>query len=69
MDHPKNDYDRIADKIDEVLSAFTGNAHEPHAELGDSITITKDGFITGVIRLQRLRDWAKGLSEAHRNTR
>ncbi len=32
----------------------------------DSITMTKDGFITGIIRLQRLRNWVEGLAEAHR---
>jgi len=60
-----NDYDSIARRIDDALSAFTGNAHEP--QRGDSITMTKDGFIAGVIRFQRLRDWVEGLAAAHRN--
>ena len=62
----ENDYDRIAGAIDEALAAFTGNAHEPCMDGGDSLTITKDGFITGVIRLQRLRNWVEGLAESHR---
>lgn len=60
----ENDYDRIAKGIAEALAAFTGNAHEPHKG-NDSITITKDGFIAGVIRLQRLRDWVESLSAVH----
>jgi hypothetical protein len=60
-----NDYDQIAKDIDSALAAFTGNAHE-HFPGGDSLTMTKDGFITGVIRFQRLRDWVEGLAESHR---
>ncbi len=66
MSETENDYDRIACRIDEALAAFTGNAHEPRRDGGDSITMTKDGFITGVVRLQRLRDWVEGLAESHR---
>lgn len=62
-----NDYDTIARNIDEALAAFTGNANEPSRNnQSDSITMTKDGFITGVIRLQRLRDWVEALAESHR---
>ena len=62
-----NDYDKIAQRIEEALAAFTGNAHEPpRFSDSDSITMTKDGFITGVIRLQRLRDWVEGLAETTR---
>ena len=60
----ENDFDSIARQIDEALSEFTGNAHEHF--VGDSLTMTKDGFITGVIRLQRLRDWCEGLGESHK---
>lgn len=60
-----SDYDTIAYKIDEAIAAFTGNAHEP-CHNSDSITMTKDGFIAGVIRFQRLRDWVEGLAETHR---
>lgn len=64
MDGYENDYDRIANMIDEALSAFTGNAHE--YPVGDSITMTQTGFIAGVIRCQRLRDYVEGLAEVHR---
>ena len=64
-----SDYDEIVRQIDEALAAFTGNAHEPSRDSNsDSITMTKDGFITGVIRFQRLRDWVEGVAETHRNT-
>ena len=62
METHENDYDRIAQAIDEAMAAFTGNAHEYRLEGSDSLTMTKDGFITGVIRLQRLRDWVEGLA-------
>lgn len=63
----ENDYDRIAKAIDDALAVFLGNAHEPpKGNESDSITMTKDGFITGVIRFQRLRDWAEGLAASHR---
>jgi hypothetical protein len=60
----KNDYDRIAELLDEVLATFVGNTHE--AFHCDSITMTKEGFIRGVVRGQRLRDWVEGLAESHR---
>ncbi len=62
----KNDYDGVAEAIGRALAAFTGNAHEPSPGGIDAITMTKDGFITGVIRLQRLRDRVEGLAAAHR---
>lgn len=61
------DLDVIAAKIGCVMEAFTRNAHEPHDPLSDSITITKDGYIAGIIRLARLQAWVEGLSEAHKN--
>lgn len=66
MDNVQNDYDRIADAIDKAVVAFTGNAHESLTDGSDSITLTKDGFISGVIRFQRLRNWVEGLAETHR---
>jgi len=68
MNEHENDYDSIASAIDSAIAAFTGNAHEPTKANIDSITMTKDGFIAGVIRLQRLRDWVAGLAETHRTT-
>lgn len=70
MEIATNDYDNIARGIDNALAAFTGNAHEPsRGNNSDSITMTKDGFVTGVVRFQRLRDWVEGLAQAHRSTR
>lgn len=66
MEPYENDYDRIATGIDEAMAAFTGNAHEYRLPGSDSLTMTKDGFIAGVIRLQRLRDWVEGLAESHK---
>ena len=68
METYENDYDTIARQIDEALAAFTGNAHEHFGDLDDSMTMTRDGFIKGVIRFQRLRDWVEGLAESHRKT-
>lgn len=62
------DYDRIAEELGSILSVFTGNAHEPNKEFGDSITITKDGFISGVIKIQRLRTYVEGLSKSYKET-
>jgi len=67
MDDELNDYDRIAIRIDEALAEFTGNAHAPDQSNGsDSITMTKNGFISGIVKLQRLRDHVEGLAIAHR---
>lgn len=68
MEGTENDLDRIAKSIDDALAMFTGNSHEPHPAFGDSLTITKDGWIAGVIRLQRLRDYIEGLSQTHKET-
>jgi len=62
----ENDLDRIAMAIDNALAEIVGNSHEPHPSFGDSLTITKDGWIAGVIRLQRLRDYVEGLAQTHR---
>jgi len=70
MDDDLNDYGRIARAIDEALAEFTGNAHAPTQNDGsDFITMTKNGFISGVVQFQRLRDRVEGLATAHRNER
>ena len=61
----KNDFDRIAEKIDEIMEALAGNAHE-HIDESDSVTITKDGFIKSVVRIQRLRNWVQGHADTRR---
>ena len=66
METHENDYDRIAVQIDAAMAVFIGNAHEYRLEGSDSLTMTKDGFIIGVIRLQRLRDWVEGLAESRK---
>lgn len=66
MGDDKNDHDRTAEGIGEVIVLLLGKAHEPGKNSGDSITITKDGFLAAVIRLQRLKDHVEGLAEAHR---
>lgn len=63
METEENDYDRIEQDIGTALAAFIGNTHESF--IGDSITMTKDGFIGGIVRLQRLRNHVKGLSISH----
>ena len=63
----QNDYDRLAAEMRAALSAFTGNMHEPpRGNESDSVTITKDGALTGIIRLQRAIDWCQGLADSHR---
>lgn len=66
-DENLNDYDGIAEDIADALAVFLGNAHEPRDPESDSITITKNGFLAGAIRLQRLRDRVHGLAEVHRS--
>lgn len=66
MTDGQNDFDKIAWGIGDALSALLGNAHEPTGHLGDSLSITKDGFLTGIIRLERLKGWVEGLSETHK---
>lgn len=67
-DENRNDYDGIAEDIADALATFLGSAHEPPADFeSDVLTITKDGFLAGVIRLQRLADRVDGLAEAHRS--
>lgn len=68
MNGEENDYDRIAARIDDALAVFVGNTHEPSRNGSNSVTMTKDGFITGVVRMQRLRDWVEGLAESHRKS-
>ena len=62
----KNDFDRVAEMMREALAASTGNMHEPREARSNSITITKDGALTGLIRLQRAIDHCHGLAESHR---
>jgi hypothetical protein len=66
MDEQQNDYDRLARSIEDGLRVLTGNSHEPHSSMGDSMTLRKDDWIRAVIRLQRTADHARGLADGHR---
>jgi hypothetical protein len=66
MEDQLNDYDRLAESIEDALRVMTGNSHEPHDSMGDSLTIRKDDWIRAVIRFQRTADHARGLAQAHR---
>lgn len=62
-----NDLERISKDISGAVGVLLSNAHEIHAPYpADYLTITKDGFLTGLIRLQRLREWVDGLAKTHR---
>lgn len=65
MNQERNDYDRIAADIDSIMYVFAGSTHEHWDKGGDSITITKEGFVKSIIRLVRLRNWVAGLAESH----
>jgi len=67
MEDQLNDYDILAENIEDALRVMTGNSHEPHVAFGDSLTIRKDDWIRAVIRLQRTADYARGLAQAHRH--
>lgn len=61
----RNDYDTLAEQMREALKEFSGNYHEP-LEGSDSVTITKDGLLRGINKLQRTIDWCQGLADSHR---
>ena len=68
MDDNKNDYDRVADQMESALSLFAGNMHQPRLwDESNSITITKDGALSGIIQLQRAIIYCRALAESHRN--
>lgn len=62
----ENDYDRIANEMTKILAGMIGESHEPRNSTSDSITIRKDGFISTVIRIQRLQDYVSGLAKSRR---
>lgn len=70
MGEQSMDLDQIAADIGDILAVLTGNTHAPTPlDQTDSVTITKNGWIASVVRLQRLRDWAEGLAASHRSYR
>lgn len=58
----RNDYDRVANQVQEALAILTGNTHGPLIDT-DSVTVTKDGWIKAVVSIQRAADWCRGLAE------
>lgn len=70
MGNDGTDLDRMAAEMGDILAVLTGNTHAPSLTDGsDSVTITKNGWIASVVKLQRLRDWAEGLAASHRSYR
>ena len=61
----ENDYDRLAQELRKALAEITGNFHEPVGD-SDSVTITKDGLLRGISKLQRAINWCQGLADIHR---
>lgn len=60
----RNDYDRVANQVQEALATLVGNTHGPMVDT-DSVSVTKDGWIQGVVDVQRAADYCRGLAEAH----
>ncbi len=56
----ENDFDRIANQMQDALNEFIGEMHPQWNEKSDSITITKKGAIVGIIKMQRAINWCKG---------
>ena len=65
----ENDFDRIANQMQDALNEFIGEMHPQWNEKSDSITITKKGAIVGIIKMQRAINWCKGHAETHLTTR
>ena len=60
----RNDYDRVANGVQDGLSILTGNTHGPLPDT-DSVTVTKDGWIRAVVGIQRTIDWCRSLAESY----
>ena len=60
----RNDYDRVANQAEKALAGLVGNTHGPLLDT-DSVTITKDGWINAVVKMQRTIDYCRGLAQAH----
>ena len=62
----ENDFDRIADQMQNALNELLGEIHPQWDEYSDSITITKEGALIGMVKMQRAINWCKGHCEARR---
>ena len=60
----RNDYDRVANAAQDALITLLGNTQGPLVAT-DSVTVTKDGWISAVAKMQRAIDYSRGLAEAH----
>lgn len=63
-----SDLAQIAADIGRAIAVLTGNTHyvcKSGPEV-DSLTVTKDGFLNCLVRLQRLRDWVEGRAATNR---
>ena len=56
----ENDFDRIANEMQDALNEIIGEIHPRWDEKSDSITITKKGALIGIIKMQRAINWCKG---------
>lgn len=67
---PANDYDRAAEELQEIQNILLASAHPTFLEnpdlASDSLSITKDGFLVAVVRLQRKIQHLQGLADTHR---
>lgn len=68
MNETETDLDRIAAVIESIVIGLASNTHAPMPEHGhsDSVTVTKNGWITTNVELARLAQWVKGLSKTHK---
>jgi hypothetical protein len=60
-----NDFDSMAEGMDEVMRALAGGSYENVDE--GSVEVNKDDWIKAIIRLQRLRNWCAGHAQARRD--
>jgi len=58
-----NDFDNIAEMMQSALNELTGEMHPRWDDKSDSITITKKGALSGIIKMQRAINWCKGHAE------
>jgi len=67
---PANDYDRAAEELQEIQNILLASAHPTFLEnpdlSSDALSITKDGFLRAVIKLQRKIEHLQALAQAHR---
>lgn len=57
----RNDYDRVANQIQDALRVLLGSTHGPLPDT-DSVSTTKDGWINAVVGMQRAIDYCRGLA-------